>query len=356
MQCARKILGAQAQVESCALHALSMRTAPDADGHRPTAAALTALIAEGTHPLVRTWGQRGTLHLYDQRDLPLMNAGSQAWATSGRRGGFPDEAVVAQMAEVFEAHGGPMTRADLIPHIPEAYVDTLTDHPAVQGKPAHFAATRLIWCLARRGDIVFARKQGSTQAYVHRRHWCPDLKWAPYGVFEAHGRIGLRYLSAFGPASLRDIAYHLGAKISEVRKWGKAFAGEVVWCRCGDRSELMVLRPDVEALQAPVGPWPTRLLPAYDTALMGHKDKGLILPNAAEESLVWKRAAVVSATVIAEGQIAATWSHKKKGKTVSVTVSPLSLWRDSLMPEVEAEAQAFAHHLGLTLSAVDITR
>lgn len=350
VRCAEDILGAQAQVDSCALYALSARTQG-----RPTAAALSEIIYD-EHGLVRTWGQRGTLHLYAQADLPRIAGARPTW-TSGRRGGMPSEALVAEVTEIFRASAQGLTRTDLLPHIPQSYIESLEGHPGVQGNPARFAATRLIWVLARDGVVVHAEKQGAEQRYAHRSHWCPDLPWSVSAADAANAALGRRYLRAFGPATLRDMAYHFGAKISDTRRWAKGLQGDTIAVRCGERGDLLALAEDAEALQRPAeGPWPVRLLPAYDTAMMGHKDKTVILPDSDEAPLVWQSAARVAATVIAEGQIVATWRHTVKGKSVRVDVQPLKGWRAAHLGEVEAEAAAFAAHLGRTLSAVEVAR
>ena len=57
---ARAILGAQAQQQSAALLALSARTAG-----RPSARSLKTMLLDSPRRLVRLWGQRDTLHIYD---------------------------------------------------------------------------------------------------------------------------------------------------------------------------------------------------------------------------------------------------------------------------------------------------
>ena len=59
----RAIIGAQSQQLSPSLLALSQRTAG-----RPTAAALERSLLEMPRELVRTWGQRGTVHVYAAAD------------------------------------------------------------------------------------------------------------------------------------------------------------------------------------------------------------------------------------------------------------------------------------------------
>jgi hypothetical protein len=347
--CAHRLLGAQAQVEACALHALAMRTAG------ATVDDVSDAIAT-SRALVRTWGQRGTLHLYAAQDLPLVCAVSSTWATSGRRGGMPSVALVDRFAEIFEAAGEPLVRSDLEDEVPQSYVDALTDHPGAGGNPRRFGVTRLIWALARRGDVVFALRQGKEQAYAHRRVWLPALEWEEWEADAAHVELARRYLRAFGPASWRDLAYHFGAKMSDVKRWKPDLEPDLVEVSCEGRGELFALAEDADALREDPreGDWPLRLLPAYDTKLMGHRDKRVVLPDADEEKLVWKKAAVVAAAVLHEGRFVGTWAHKKKSKTVDVTLSPLGGWDDDLEDAAREEAARFAGLVGRELGAFEV--
>ncbi|MEM1348457.1 MAG: crosslink repair DNA glycosylase YcaQ family protein, partial [Myxococcota bacterium] len=138
------------------------------------------------------------------------------------------------------------------------------------------------------------------------------------------------------------------------RAWMKSMAGELVSVSVPGKEGLVAMAQDADDLSAAVEPWPARLLPAYDTVLMGHADKRWILPDAREEKLVWKKAAVVRAVVVSRGVITATWSHTKRSRALDVTLSPMSGWDAAAYRDVEADAARFAEHLGLELAAVTV--
>ena len=91
------------------------------------------------------------------------------------------------------------------------------------------------------------------------------------------------------------------------------------------------------------------MLPAYDTKLMGHRDKRVLVPDADDEKLVWRKAAVVAASVVYQGRIVATWTHSKKSKTVDVEVAPLTGWDADLEDALREEAGRFAALVGREL-------
>ena len=338
---ARSLIGAQAQVDTPALFALSQRTAS-----RPTMEELRHQLLE-THELVRTWGQRDTLHVYDPDDWPAVIAARPEWPQSGRRGAMPTERGLAAARAVFEKAAGPIFRRDLFDHISARYVNEVAQHPGVGNEPVRMAASRLIWWLARDGEVCFAHKEGSEQAYVHRTVWYGHLPW-PADPAEATLSLTRRYLASFGPATPADIAHFFGSKVGTVKAWLTSLEDELVDIECQGRKGLIALREDLDALavEPPQGEdWPLRFLPKWDTHTMTHKDKSWVVPDTDELSQVWKKAAVIEPTVLARGRFVATWSHRATARKVFVEVQPLGLWRSAYRTAVAREARALARHL-----------
>ncbi len=85
---------------------------------------------------------------------------------------------------------------------------------------------------------------------------------------------------------------------------------------------------------------------------MTHKDKSWVVPEAGEEKSVWRKAAVVAASLIDRGRVVATWTHRATTKKVVVTVTPLSGWRKKHLAAVQREAAALARHLEIAGSEV----
>ena len=350
-QSARSLLGAQAQIETYAYQALSLRTAD-----QPQASEVKkALHTSGE--LVRTWGQRDTLHLYAKEDWPLFQSASRLWVRSGRRGGMPDRGLVADIDSYFLEQGRALTRSDLFDVIPKSFWQELRNHPGsgeTDEGALRFAATRLIWCLCHEGRLVFGDKVGREVCYLHR-----DLvwsgEWPEYEPSKASCEVVRRYFSTFGPATVQDVAHYLGARVSDTRPWIGELEKELTTVTHPERGELMMLHSDIEDLQASDdrGDWPLRLLPAYDTLLMAHKDKRWILPRAELEPKVWKKAAVVNGVVLVRGQIAGTWSFKKSRRAVDVGVESFGMDFDP--SEFKVEHERLAHHLAVKPGRLELS-
>lgn len=346
---ASDLLGAQSQQVAPSLHALSLRTAS-----RPTAAEVSAALLEPPRTLVRTWGPRETVHLYDPADWSLVVAARSEWSRMGRQGDLPDDAALDDALAAARALDEDPTRATLTGAASPAYVEAITPiASSARLDPATFAAGRLLWCLALRGDMSAGALQGSSQTYPLRERWFPDLAWEVGDSHTANVALVRRYLSLFGPASDKDVAHYFGAKVTVARTWIAALAAELSPVRC-DGLALLALARDREALGSAPGPWPLRLLPRFDTMLMAHADKRWTVPVEDERSRVWRKGAQVMGTVVHRGQVVATWSHKATRTRCTVMVEPLTGWSRALVPEVEAEARALAAHLEVPAAVVEV--
>jgi hypothetical protein len=348
---ARAILGAQSQQLNPSLLALSMRMK-----ERPTAASLRKRLLEPPHKLVRTWGQRGTLFIFDPADWGLIIAARREWTSNGRRGAMPPAALVDKAWELVKSAPDPVTRRDLHHLLPPKYVRQAEEFVGPGNAARQLAAGRLLWRLAHRGDVCMADKIGAEQSYVARKHWFPKLKWPDPGTPPRDAALVMarRYLSVYGPATARDLAHFFGARVSSANEWLEMMTAndELVLVQCGDRKGLVALAEDIDELSVKpprgAGGWPLRLLPLWEAMLMAHADKSWTAPVEADRKLVWRKAAFVAAVVLARGRIVATWAHKERRGRLEVTVSPLSGWNKSKHAAgVRREAKAVANHLEL---------
>jgi hypothetical protein len=352
---AAAIVGAQSQQVPPSLLALSQRTEgrPDADSLRDL------VFAE--RRLVRTWGQRDTVHLYAPGDWPHVVAARAEWAPGGRGGPPPPEKAVDRALARMRARRRPLTRSDVEELVPASYEKAIAERAGLAGMEVRrFAAARLLWQLNNRGDACIADKLGAEQAYAAREHWFAELEWPAIPPREAAVTLTRRYLAANAPATAQDVAHFFNARVGTAREWLAALAagGELVGVRCGGRDGLVALAADADELRRKppggVGDWPVRLLPLWDTLLMSHADKSWTVPAEPERPEVWRKAAMVSAVVLARGRVVATWSHKVRSRRVEVTVSPLSAWTKRHEPGVRRDAAAVASHFGAPEAVVTV--
>lgn len=140
----------------------------------------------------------------------------------------------------------------------------------------------------------------------------------------------LRYLAAFGPASVRDM-----------QMWCGLTRLNVVVKRLGDRLTRYTDETGTvlyDAAEAPLADEkvrpPVRLLPEYDNILLSHADRSRIM-GPEHKSGVFTENGRILATVLVDGFVAATWRYDQG----TLTVHPLRELNPSEKREVQAEAE-----------------
>ena len=149
--------------------------------------------------------------------------------------------------------------------------------------------------------------------------------------------------------------------MTTARVWLAELETELTPVSCGDRKGLVALTRDRRRLKerppSASTRWPLRLLPLWESMLMGHADKSWTVPDEAERKIVWRKGAFVAAVAIARGRVVATWSYAPRRGRLVVELKPLSRWRRTKhAAQTRREADAVAAHLGLDGADVSIAK
>jgi hypothetical protein len=156
---------------------------------------------------------------------------------------------------------------------------------------------------------------------------------------EAVRRLAKRYLKAFGPASLRDIAQFTMLRNPVLRRALEAMADEVDELEGPEGVTLFDVRG------APRGsadaPAPPRLLPMWDSVLLAYADRSRVIP-AEHRPLVIRRNGDVLPTLLVDGQVAGVWRAREDG-IEAAAFHPLP---DAAWDELHREARALRRVLG----------
>lgn len=160
----------------------------------------------------------------------------------------------------------------------------------------------------------------------------------------------LRYLSAFGPASVMDAQAWSGlTRLSDVferlRPDLLRFAGE-------DGRELFDVpdapRPGADA------PAPARLLYDYDNLLLAHADRSRFHHPRIGAPPAWDREGPVPGTVMVDGVVRGTWVAVRERRAVRLAVRPLGRLLRAEIDEVTAEAAALLELVAPTAADRDV--
>src|SRR5215208_490954 len=268
----RHIVGIQAQDPSAA--ALSIRARTEG----LTAADVERAIEE--RRLVRTWLMRGTLHLVAAEDAGWLHALfaprqlRRERRTLSKLGVSDAEQARAVNLIRDMLAGGALTRADLCGELERAGIDT-----------AGRKAAHLPYLAALEGHVVFGARRGGKDTYMP----AGEVLRRPATLDDAMGELARRYARAYAPADARDFAAWSGLPAHAVEA-------------------------PLDTATAPDPPL-VRLVPAFDTYLLGYRSRELAVP-AEHARRIWPGGGIVRAAVLSNGLAIGTW--RRRGTRVEV--------------------------------------
>jgi hypothetical protein len=332
--------GVQAQVMSAAELQIGVRVNSTVKDVR------TALWTDKT--LVKTWLMRGTLHLIPAAHLPLYTAAmrmrwmrpTNAWLKFYKLTEPELWKLVDAIGHALD--GRPRTREDLIATVG-------------QGRPERIKLFLksgwggVLKPVARSGLLCFGPNQGQSVTFVRPQQWLGS--WSEIDSEAALVEVARRYLRAYGPATKLDFA----------RWWGNwSGVGNAAWAGLaeelvpvsieGRRAEM--LAPDVPQMSKTADGLSIQLLPAFDPYLLGHDNRDHLY-EAVHRARVSRKAGWISAVVLVDGRVAATWSHTVVKQTLRIAVDPLKRLPTKSRPEIRKRAEELGAALGV--ARVEVT-
>jgi hypothetical protein len=291
---------------------------------------LAAAVASGH--AVRIALQRSTIHLVSAADCatlrPVLQPALERMARSsfGTRMAGVDPAELAEAARKLVAEQ-PRTFGELGRLLHERW----PDRPEIALAQTARALVPMVQ-LPPRG--VWGRAGRALHGLAE------DQLDRPFAADPAPDRLVLRYLAAFGPATVADVQNWSGlTRLTEVVD---RLRPELRTDRAEDGRELLDL-PDAPRAE-PDLPAPVRFLPQYDNVLLGHADRGRIVPAGAaalfDEEFHWSPALV-------DGMLRASWRLDRRAGVLRVRAAGLSRAERTAVAE---EGRAL---LGLLAPAAD---
>ncbi|MBA2951897.1 winged helix DNA-binding domain-containing protein [Streptomyces himalayensis] len=145
----------------------------------------------------------------------------------------------------------------------------------------------------------------------------------------------LRYLAAFGPASVRDMQTWAG--LTRLRDAFERLRPQLVTFRDEHGTELFDL-PDAPR-PAPDTPAPPRFLPEFDNLLLSHADRTRVV-RAEHKGRSWK-ANQAFCTLLVDGFLAGVWrlEESRDGAAATLTIQPFDALTRVQRDEVAAEGE-----------------
>jgi hypothetical protein len=277
--------------------------------------------------VVKATLMRGTLHLFTAEDYLLLRATLQPMLTRGF------EAVLRERGRGLD-----------IPDLVAAARRYLASAPRTFAEITALLTER--WPAGDPGAMRYAVRTHLPLIQVPiPRDWSypgnPQFALAetwldqPLTNEEHLGELIVRYLAAFGPATVTDIQTWSG--LARLKAAVDQLKPDLISYRDERRRELF----DLPGLPLPAAdtPAPVRFLPEFDNLLLSHQDRTRIIASA-HRSRVYLPGLRVSATFLLDGFVGGTWAVERAKQTATLVMTafaPLTQQdRDALAEEAEA--------------------
>lgn len=326
------LVGLQAQNVKPPYHALAARLA-DFDP-----AELSALLE--ARELVRIVTLRSTIHLHtaaDARTLrPLVQNAREQELAGFRKGlagvDLAELARIARTAVEAEPRTMKQLREVLLVRWPDADPQSLA------------VAARCLLPLVQVTPRGLWRRSGQV-ALTTVGQWLGDDESGASGAVSLDDAV-LRYLAAFGPASVKDM--QTWARLTRLREVFERLRPRLRAFRDENGVELFDLpdapRPD------PDTPAPPRFLPEYDNLLLSHADRTRVVP-AEYKGRTWKGNQPYCVFLL-DGFLAGVWRMVEdvKGGSVMLTIEPFGRPGRAQREELVREAERMLTRIAETSS------
>ncbi len=264
--------------------------------------------------VVRVTGIRQTLHLMTPRDYGLLCAARSET-------NVPEQSSLAmRLAPDVRAlsAAGPVTTA-------EAYEYLRREH-GLTGVNA-----RRAWGAARvRAHLVHHHETALWQPLADGRFVAIEAP-EEHDPTEARAEVLRRYLSAFGPATRKDVVAWSRMHVPEI---GRALDRLEPLRRFRDEQGRELLDAPRAPLPDPEIPAPVRFLPKWDNVLLAWADRKRVLPEEYRKTVIRVNGDVAQ-TFLVDGFVAGTWRVEDQ----RVVTEPFAKLPRSAHREVEEEAR-----------------
>lgn len=292
---ARRLTATQAQEFWAGRWALGIRTAGEV-----TLTDVDDAFARGV--LVRSWTQRGTLHIVAAEDLAWileLTRERQQRQAAGVHRAFGIEADDIARAE--RAVGAALSGGNRLTRNEAATVMAAAGADVAGSRGGH-----LISALAVRGRVVFGpvvpRDGAPTreQYLVAADDWLPDAA-APT---EPWGELFVRYLAGHAPATLDDFRWWAGVPVGIARS-----AREAAGDRVTALDEGLFLGADAPAGDTAEAVSGVLALPPFDEYYLSYADRSRVCPPEHLATIGPTLNGLVRPVLIAGGEVFGTWRH-----------------------------------------------
>jgi len=217
----------------------------------------------------------------------------------------------------------------------------------------NYPVVELLHLAAARGVVCYGPNRGSEPTFVRADAWIPG--WADVPRERAERLLLRTYLHSFGPATAADFALWSGITLTEARRiWAHeqeslAPANVKGW-------GAAVLKEDLDELaQAEMQRPLVRLLPYFDSYLLGHKERGHLV-SLERRPNIYRPQGWIAPVVLVDGRVAAVWEYARKGDRLALQVTGFGPISRKISARIREEAVDLGRFLGASNVDVHMTK
>lgn len=333
---------------------------------------LAELVAE-EKSLLQTWCMRGAPFVFPAADTPVFTRGvlppteaSMRHLLTGVQQPLRDldmsltDAVELTHAEIGAVLSGRRLAINpLGAELAERVADKLpaqqrrvwqADGPFAPGQPLgegviHFC----LRILTLQGVVCFAPRRGNTAPFVLVEEWLghPIPAIDPE---QARAELLRRYLRCYGPSTPADFAAWVGVRATDIDPWWTTVEHELTPVEF--RGRCWVLTEDLDRLRSAPPASGVRLLPPRDPYTQLRDRDTIIDPTIHRQ--VW-RTPGEPGTVLVDGEISGTWRPRKRGHTLTITITMFDSLPAQARQSLEDEADQMVELRGASLVNITYT-
>ena len=294
--------------------------------------------------LVKTVGQRGTLHVFPAGEVPLWMAANRLTLESGekrlaRMGIDLDEfhSVVDAIAAIVGPQ--PISRPELERELEERVGGwAITTNQGWVGSYKNWPLA-LGWAAAM-GLVCYGPGEGGRSTFVRLTDWSG---WREVDPMEGGAFVLRRFLHAYGPSTAAEFSRWFSLEPAITKKLFEADSAHLAEIDV-EGSMRWILKSDLDS-PAEQSDHAVHLLPHFDVFVVGsHPREQLIEPDSPVARASPGTAAPL-AVLIRGGRVAGVWERRPKGKRLLIRVDPHVPLDRQQRASVEEQAERIARIL-----------
>jgi Winged helix DNA-binding domain len=298
---------------------------------------LAAAVQKRT--VVRATSMRGTIHLMTAADFLKFRSCLQPSLDAGMRAILKARADTLEVASLLAVarpyFGQPHNFEDARDHLVSAFPrgdQRAMGYAVRMALPLVQVPSTDAWAYPAQADFV------SAEAWLRK----------PVAACSALGPFVLRYLAAYGPATVKDAQAWTGLANLEATF---AALGDKLVTVPGPSGKPLFDLPDAPRPDADTAA-PIRFLPEWDSVIVTRADERVVAR--ADRPRVFLPGLRVAALVLVDGMAAASWRVSATAKRATLQVDSFKTWPAAVRREVTAEGEALVRFVEPQAKAYEV--